>query len=45
MLLLARGMTNLGRVDDDIRAKGGTASLVPLDLTDAPRSTRWALAL
>ena len=34
MLLLARSMTNLGRVDDDIRATGGTASLVPLDLTD-----------
>jgi len=34
VLLLARGMTNLGRVDDDIRAKGGTASLIPLDLTD-----------
>ena len=34
VLLLARGMTNLGRVDDDIRAIGGTASLVPLDLTD-----------
>jgi NAD(P)-dependent dehydrogenase (short-subunit alcohol dehydrogenase family) len=34
VLLLARGMTNLGRVDDDIRARGGTASLVPLDLTD-----------
>ena len=34
VLLLARGMTNLGRVDDDIRAKGGTANLIPLDLTD-----------
>jgi NAD(P)-dependent dehydrogenase (short-subunit alcohol dehydrogenase family) len=34
--MLARGMTNLGRVDDDIRAAGGTASLVPLDLTDGP---------
>jgi NAD(P)-dependent dehydrogenase (short-subunit alcohol dehydrogenase family) len=34
MLLLARSMTNLGRVDDDIRAIGGSASLVPLDLTD-----------
>jgi NAD(P)-dependent dehydrogenase (short-subunit alcohol dehydrogenase family) len=33
-LLLARGMTNLERVDDDIRAAGGTASLVPLDLAD-----------
>jgi len=30
VLLLARGLTNLGRVDDDIRAAGGTASLVPL---------------
>jgi NAD(P)-dependent dehydrogenase (short-subunit alcohol dehydrogenase family) len=34
VLLLARGMTMLGRVDDDIRAAGGTASLIPLDLTD-----------
>jgi len=34
VLLLARGMTMLGRVDDEIRAAGGTASLVPLDLTD-----------
>jgi NAD(P)-dependent dehydrogenase (short-subunit alcohol dehydrogenase family) len=34
VLLLARGMTRLGRVDDDIRAAGGKASLVPLDLTD-----------
>ena len=34
VLLLARSMTMLGRVDDDIRAIGGTASLVSLDLTD-----------
>jgi NAD(P)-dependent dehydrogenase (short-subunit alcohol dehydrogenase family) len=34
VILLARGMTMLGRVDDDIRAAGGTASLIPLDLTD-----------
>ena len=34
VLLLARGMTMLGRVDDEIRAAGGTASLVPLDLAD-----------
>ncbi len=34
VLLLARGMTMLGRVDDDIRAIGGTASLIPLDLAD-----------
>jgi NAD(P)-dependent dehydrogenase (short-subunit alcohol dehydrogenase family) len=36
VLLLARGMTNLGRVDDDIRAAGGQASLIPFDLTDGP---------
>ena len=34
VLLLARSMTNLGRVDDDIRAIGASTSLVPLDLTD-----------
>jgi NAD(P)-dependent dehydrogenase (short-subunit alcohol dehydrogenase family) len=34
VLLLARSMTMLGRVDDDIRAAGGTASLVQLDLAD-----------
>jgi NAD(P)-dependent dehydrogenase (short-subunit alcohol dehydrogenase family) len=34
VLLLARGMAMLGRVDDDIRAAGGTASLIPLDLGD-----------
>jgi len=27
-------LTLLGRADDDIRAAGGTASLIPLDLTD-----------
>lgn len=34
VLLLGRGLTLLGRADDDIRAAGGTASLIPLDLTD-----------
>jgi NAD(P)-dependent dehydrogenase (short-subunit alcohol dehydrogenase family) len=34
VLLLARGLAMLGRVDDEIRAAGGTASLVPLDLAD-----------
>jgi NAD(P)-dependent dehydrogenase (short-subunit alcohol dehydrogenase family) len=34
VLLLARGLTMLGRVDDEIRAAGGKASLVPLDLAD-----------
>jgi NAD(P)-dependent dehydrogenase (short-subunit alcohol dehydrogenase family) len=36
VLLLARSLTTLGRVDDEIKAKGGTASLVPLDLADGP---------
>jgi NAD(P)-dependent dehydrogenase (short-subunit alcohol dehydrogenase family) len=34
VLLLARSLTTLGRVDDEIKAKGGTASLIPLDLVD-----------
>jgi NAD(P)-dependent dehydrogenase (short-subunit alcohol dehydrogenase family) len=34
VLLLGRGLTLLGRADDDIHAAGGTASLIPLDLTD-----------
>jgi NAD(P)-dependent dehydrogenase (short-subunit alcohol dehydrogenase family) len=34
VLLLARGLATLGRVDDDIRAAGGQASLIPLDLAD-----------
>jgi NAD(P)-dependent dehydrogenase (short-subunit alcohol dehydrogenase family) len=34
VLLLARGLASLGRVDDDIRAAGGQASLIPLDLAD-----------
>lgn len=36
VLLLARNLTTLGRVDDEIKAAGGTASLIPLDLTDGP---------
>lgn len=36
VLLLARSLATLGRVDDDIRAFGGKASLIPLDLTDGP---------
>jgi NAD(P)-dependent dehydrogenase (short-subunit alcohol dehydrogenase family) len=36
VLLLARSLTTLGRVDDEIKAKGGTASLIPLDLADGP---------
>ncbi len=34
VLLLARGLTFLGRVDDEVRAAGGKASLIPLDLAD-----------
>jgi NAD(P)-dependent dehydrogenase (short-subunit alcohol dehydrogenase family) len=34
VLLLARSLTTLGRVDDEIKAAGGTASLIPLDLAD-----------
>ncbi|MGB6908977.1 MAG: SDR family NAD(P)-dependent oxidoreductase [Methyloceanibacter sp.] len=34
VLLLSRSLTFLGQVDDEIRAAGGTASLVPLDLAD-----------
>jgi len=36
VLLLSRSLTTLGRVDDEIRAAGGTASLIPLDLADGP---------
>jgi NAD(P)-dependent dehydrogenase (short-subunit alcohol dehydrogenase family) len=36
VLLLARSLTTLGRVDDEIKAAGGTASLIPLDLADGP---------
>jgi NAD(P)-dependent dehydrogenase (short-subunit alcohol dehydrogenase family) len=36
VLLLARSLTTLGRVDDEIKAKGGTTSLIPLDLADGP---------
>ncbi|HEX2448782.1 MAG TPA: SDR family NAD(P)-dependent oxidoreductase [Methyloceanibacter sp.] len=36
VLLLARNRKALEKVDDAIRAKGGTASLIPLDLADGP---------
>jgi len=36
VLLLARSLATLGRVDDEIKAKSGTASLIPLDLADGP---------
>ena len=34
VLLLARSLNTLGRVDDEVRKLGGTASLIPLDLAD-----------
>mgnify|MGYP005851717803 CR=1 FL=1 len=36
VLLLARSLTTLGRVDDEVRKLGGKASLIPLDLADGP---------
>jgi NAD(P)-dependent dehydrogenase (short-subunit alcohol dehydrogenase family) len=36
VLLLARSLNTLGRVDDEIRKLGGKASLIPLDLADGP---------
>jgi NAD(P)-dependent dehydrogenase (short-subunit alcohol dehydrogenase family) len=36
VLLLARSLATLGRVDDEVRAFGGKASLIPLDLADGP---------
>jgi NAD(P)-dependent dehydrogenase (short-subunit alcohol dehydrogenase family) len=36
VLLLARNLTTLGRVDDEVRKLGGRASLIPLDLADGP---------
>jgi NAD(P)-dependent dehydrogenase (short-subunit alcohol dehydrogenase family) len=36
VLLLARSLTTLGRVDDEIKALSGTASLIPLNLADGP---------
>jgi NAD(P)-dependent dehydrogenase (short-subunit alcohol dehydrogenase family) len=36
VILAARTQGGLDEVDDEIRAAGGTATLVPLDLTDGP---------
>jgi NAD(P)-dependent dehydrogenase (short-subunit alcohol dehydrogenase family) len=36
VLLLARNLTTLGRIDDEVRKLGGKASLIPLDLADGP---------
>ena len=34
VVLLARGQRNLEKIDDRIKAFGGTATLVPFDLTE-----------
>ena len=36
VLLLSRNLSALGQVDDEIRAIGGNATLLPLDLADGP---------
>jgi NAD(P)-dependent dehydrogenase (short-subunit alcohol dehydrogenase family) len=36
VLLLSRSLTFLGMVDDEMRAAGGKATLLPLDLADGP---------
>jgi NAD(P)-dependent dehydrogenase (short-subunit alcohol dehydrogenase family) len=36
VLLLSRSLTFLGMVDDEVRAAGGKATLLPLDLADGP---------
>ncbi|MGE5260073.1 MAG: SDR family NAD(P)-dependent oxidoreductase, partial [Actinomycetota bacterium] len=37
VLLVARARTALEELDDAIKASGGTASLIPLNLTDGKR--------
>ena len=52
-VLVARTVGGLEEVDDRIKAIGGSATLVPLDITDGPgidrlgqaaRSPRWAIS-
>jgi NAD(P)-dependent dehydrogenase (short-subunit alcohol dehydrogenase family) len=44
-ILLARTVGGLEEVDDQIKALGGTATLVPLDVTDGPGIDRLGAAL
>ena len=44
-VLVARTVGGLEEVDDRIKAEGGTATLVPLDLTDGPGIDRLGAAL
>ncbi len=45
VVAVARTVGGLEELDDEIRALGGTATLVPLDLKDAPGIVRLAAAL
>ena len=45
MVAVARTVGGLEELDDAIRAVGGTATLVPLDLTDTDGIVRLAAAL
>jgi NAD(P)-dependent dehydrogenase (short-subunit alcohol dehydrogenase family) len=45
VLALARTVGGLEELDDDIRAAGGTASLIPLDLEDGPAIAQLGKAL
>ena len=45
VVLVARTVGALEELDDEIRAAGGSASLVPMDLTDYPAIDRLGAAL
>src|SRR5947209_7787840 len=45
VIAIARTVGGLEELDDAIRAGGGTATLVPLDLTDCPAIVRLGTAL
>src|SRR6202008_4740333 len=45
VVAVARTVGGLGALDDHIRRLGGSATLVPLDLKDAPGIARLAAAL
>jgi Dehydrogenases with different specificities (related to short-chain alcohol dehydrogenases) len=45
VMAIARTQGGLEELDDEIRAEGGTATLVPMDLTDFPAIDRLGLAI
>jgi NAD(P)-dependent dehydrogenase (short-subunit alcohol dehydrogenase family) len=45
VIAVARSVGGLEELDDDIKSEGGTATLVPLDLTDYPGIDRMAAAV